>query len=449
METRNTLVGDPNLENKPGAARAGQLPGDGDQPLDWSELEALVPPEPAQAGGSSTDPADGPTSAQALLRLFGQPETAVRVTLYRDHHAWCPYCQKVWLWLEERRVPYRVRKVTMVCYGEKEGWYRRLVPSGMLPALEIDGQLITESDRILEALEASFGSLGAGMHDSAVLPLRRLERELFRAWCEWLCYPHPPSSDARARDRFQQLAGVMETALEQRPGAFLLGDQPGTADLVFVPYLERMNASLAYYKGFLLRQEHPAIDRWFRALEQRPTYLGTQSDFHTNAHDLPPQMGGCHANGSPQQRALAGRIDQGPWPVLEGAGQDPETSQPLPADAAAIALRRVLRHRPTLLERNPLGAEGFDLPLRAALTRLIQGRAVAPPADSAGGLRHLRDRISVPRDMPLHAARLLRTALEDTAHLDPRNPTRQGTPIPLQHRRDQDPMPFLKARSRV
>ncbi|MCP9928922.1 glutathione S-transferase family protein [Cyanobium sp. CH-040] len=439
METRKAVVGDPNLETAAAAARAGE-------PLGWAELESLVPPElapAATAGQSGAAPVDGPTSAQALLRLFGQPESAVRVTLYRDHHAWCPYCQKVWLWLEERRIPYRVRKVTMFCYGEKEGWYRRLVPSGMLPALELDGRLITESDRILEALEASFGSLGPGMHDPAVLPLRRLERDLFRAWCEWLCYPHHPGSGARARDRFQQLAGAMERELERRPGAFLLGDQPGTADLVFVPYVERMNASLAYYKGFLLRQAHPAIDRWFRALEERPTYLGTQSDFHTHAHDLPPQMGGCHANGSEEQRALARRIDQGPWPILESNGLDPETSQPLPARAAAVALARVLRHRATLLERNPLGNEGFELPLRCALTRLIEGRAIAPPAGSAGGLRHLRDRISVPRDMPLHAARLLRTALETTAALDPLTPAAQGDPLPLRHRRDQDPRPFL------
>lgn len=406
--------------------------------LSWSELEQLAQPPNSEA-----------TNAQSLLRLFGQPEAAVRVTLYRDHHAWCPYCQKVWLWLEERRVPYRVRKVTMVCYGEKEAWFRRLVPSGMLPALELDGRLITESDRILEALEAAFGSLGPGMHDSAVLPLRQLERQLFRAWCEWLCYPHPPASDHRARDRFVQLARTLEAQLQQRAGAFLLGEEMGTADLVFVPYLERMNASLAYYKGFLLRQEHPAIQRWFCGLEQRTTYRGTQGDFHTHAHDLPPQMGGCHPNGSDSQRQLAQRIDQGPWPILAGDHLDPETSQPAPADAAAIALARVLRHRPTLQAVNPLGSEGFALPLRCALTRLMGAGECAPPAGSAAGLRYLRDRISVPRDMPLHAARLLRSALEATARLDPGDPGAQGLPIPLRHRLDQDPQPFLKARTRV
>ena len=64
------------------------------------------------------------------------------------------------------------------------------------------------------------------------------------------------------------------------------------------------------------------------------------------------------------------------------------------------------------------------------------------------GLRYLRDRISVPRDMPLHAARLLRRSLEATACLDPADPSATGEPIPVQHRRDQDPSPFLGAANR-
>ena len=401
--------------------------------LSWDALQAH--------GAAEPDRVSGPTNPQATLRLFGQGEDAVRVTLFRDHHTWCPYCQKIWLWLEEKRIPYRIRKVTMFCYGEKERWYKQLVPSGMLPALELDGRMITESDRILEALEAAFGSLGPGMRDPQVLPLRQLERLLFRAWCQWLCYAHSPRSDAEAREQFRQVAQAMERALEAQGGPFLLGTEFGTADAVFVPYVERMNASLAYYKGYLLRQEHPAIDRWFRALEQRPTYRGTQSDFHTHAHDLPPQMGGCHASDDPTQRELAARIDQGPWPI---AALDPETSQPEPPDAAAVAIARVLTPRQAITSRNPLAAELFDPALRSALTRLATGAAVAPPAGSAAGLRYLRDRISVPRDMPLHAARRLRQALEATALLDPVTPQAQGEPIPAHHRRDQDPRPFLQ-----
>ncbi|MEB3318109.1 MAG: glutathione S-transferase [Cyanobacteriota bacterium] len=441
----------------------GSTPLDGAGPLSWEQLEALAPAE--------ADRVNGPTNAQASLRLFGQVGAVPRVTLYRDHHAWCPYCQKVWLWLEERRIPYRVRKVTMFCYGEKEDWYRRLVPSGMLPALELDGRVITESDRLLEALEAAFGPLGAGMGDRRVVPLRQLERMLFRAWCEWLCRPRAGGAEAAARAEFQRTALAMESALEARGGPFFLGDALTTADLVFVPYVERMNASLAYYKGFLLRWEHPAIHRWLSALEERSTYLGTQSDFHTHAHDLPPQMGGCYPSGDPAQRALAARIDAGPWPIGASVGEgadrggteprpgeallDPETTQKPPADAARVALARVLKHRAPILARNPLSPDLFDPALRCALTTLVadtaergsdaggNGLAWLPPPGSAPGLRYLRDRISVPRDMPLHAARQLRQALEATARRDPADPWAQSLPIPLGHRRDQDPLPFL------
>ena len=428
----------PSPSEPPAGGAQSAAPVDGI--LSWQQLSGLCAPEP--------DRVHGPASAQASLRLFGQEEGAVRVTLYRDHHAWCPYCQKVWLWLEERRIPYRVRKVTMVCYGEKEAWYRRLVPSGMLPALELDGRLITESDRILEALELAFGPLRRSLHDPEVMSLRSLERLLFRAWCQWLCVPGLGERGERlAGDAFDRMAGAMADALEAGPGPFLLGEI-SAADPVFVPYVERMSASLAYYKGYLLRRRHPAIDRWFRALEERPSYLGSQSDFHTHAHDLPPQMGGCHADGSAAQRDLASRIDHGPWPILAPEPDDPETSERPPADAAAVALARVVRHRRTLLQRYGRGDGTTDTALRAALTALIQGTALAPPPGTASSLRSLAQRISVPRDMPLHSARLLRRALDATAALDPLTPAAEAEPLPLSHRRDQDPRPFLLAQDR-
>ena len=51
----------------------------------------------------------------------------------------------------------------MFCYGEKESWYKKICPNGMLPALELDGKLYTESDRIIGVLEGAFGALQAGL----------------------------------------------------------------------------------------------------------------------------------------------------------------------------------------------------------------------------------------------------------------------------------------------
>lgn len=396
-------------------------------PLNWTELETLT--------DFQVDTVNGPTNAQARLRLFGLSESDVRVTLYRDNHAWCPYCQKIWLWLEEKQIPYRIEKVTMFCYGEKESWYKRKVPSGMLPAIELDSRMIAESDDILIALEQVFGPLGPGMEDPTVLPLRRLERLLFRAWCSWLCYrARSPREEQRNRDQFKGVVTRVEDALGSTPGPYFL-NQFSTADVIFTPYVERMNASLYYYKGYSLREESPRLADWFVALESRPTYRGTQSDFHTHVHDLPPQMGGCWENGEPQMLLNKARVDRGPWFGL------PDVTYPEPETSRVEALQRVIKHRANIIRVNPVDDKLFDEALRCALTYMMTSSACLPPSGSDVALRYLRDRINVPRDMSIYAAKQLRKALEETAALVG---DRQSSPIPVNHRRDQDPANFAR-----
>ncbi|MEM7066225.1 MAG: glutathione S-transferase family protein [Cyanobacteria bacterium P01_B01_bin.77] len=399
-------------------------------PLTWSELEAL--------DTFQFDRINGPTNAQARLRLFGKTEADVRVTLYRDNHAWCPYCQKVWLWLEEKQIPYRIEKVTMFCYGTKEAWFKKKVPSGMLPALELDGQLITESDDILIALEQVFGPLTVSMQAPKAIPLRQLERLLFRAWCSWLCQPvRSTRQEQFNREQFVAVVAKVEAALAATPGPYFL-EEFSVIDLVFTPYVERMNASLFYYKGYSMREENPGFAAWFNAMETRPTYRGTQSDFHTHVHDLPPQMGGCWENGEPQARTNQQRVDQGPWLGLPDVGyEEPETSR-------MEALHRMLKHRNNIVRVNPTEDAVIDEALRCALTQLITGEICEPPQGSDRGLRYLRDRVNVPRDMSIYAGKRLRAALEETAALIGEQ---QGPVIPVRNRYDQNPVEFVADRS--
>ena len=77
---------------------------------------------------------------------------------------------------------------------------------------------------------------------------------------------------------------------------------------------------------------------------------GTQSDFHTHVHDLPPQMGGCFSNDTPEARAHQNRVDHGPWFGL------PDVAYPEPETSRQEALQRVLKHRANIIRVNP--AEG-------------------------------------------------------------------------------------------
>lgn len=402
------------------------------KPMSWKHLSSLT--------SWTKDFINGPTNAQSRLRLFGQPESSVRVTLFRDNHAWCPYCQKVWLFLEEKRVPYKIRKVTMFCYGDKEPWYLEKVGNGMLPAIEVDGHVITESDQILAVLESVFGPLGVPL--KSITPLRQLERKLFGAWCQWACYPaYSEAEEAKNKRGFEKVLQEVDQALKVKPGPFFL-EQFSIADTIFIPYVERMLASNYYYKGFNMKQAAPAVARWFAALEERETYRGTQSDMHTHVHDLPPQMGGMYENGSPAQQQCMRKVDEGPW------GDLPDCGFQQPPDAIHEALAQVIKHKDAVIAINcTKDKAAVDEAIRCALTTLVNsdGQICALSHESqAVALRFIRDRVNVPRDMSIWAGRLLRDALERTAATVSQ---KQGPAIPVKHRRDTNPLAFATARA--
>jgi len=389
------------------------------------------------------DKINGFNNSYANLRLFGHTENDVIVTFYRDRHSWCPYCQKIWLWLEYKRIPYRVKKINMFCYGQKEIWFLDKVRSGKLPAIEFKGQVITESDDIIAFLENEFGVLGSSITSNNLRKTRELEREIFRSWCNWLCRESLNFMDKSFRkNRFKESISKLNEVLSRSESGFIdplvtnKGEkEPGTGDIIFIPYIERMNASLAYYKGFNLRSTYPYINKWLTLLESTSAYRGTQGDFHTHSHDLPPQMGGCFKESNEKQIAFSTSIDNG-----EGLGDFELNKNYDSIYYARFALKRVNKHKENLIKVNPYDKEYFDESLRSALTHMITGEVRIPEKLSGKSLKYLKNRISVPRDMPIISARLLRQSLNKIELLSDDN---EGDIIPINHRYDQDPINFI------
>lgn len=215
----------------------------------------------------------GKPSPLHKLRLFDESndENDVRVTLFRDSASWCPYCQKVWMTLEQKRIPYRVEKVNMRCYGDKPASFLAMQPSGNIPVAIIDGVTYNQSNDIMFALEEQFPT-----HEVLVpkdpsqrmkaQELLRLERTIFSAWMYWLTSGDSP--DGRLRDNFVSVLNEVESELSATKGGFFMGENVSIVDMMFAPFLERMCASLIFYKGYQIRvapeerTEFPAVNRW-------------------------------------------------------------------------------------------------------------------------------------------------------------------------------------------
>lgn len=113
------------------------------------------------------------------------------------------HSQKMMLLVEEKRVPVHISLVPMRSYGDKPQSFTRKVPSGLLPAMEVNGQIITESSVIMELIDRWHTP------DDGYLPMMpreddeggrrryeqlfRLERQLFSWWCTLLFRPEGPA----------------------------------------------------------------------------------------------------------------------------------------------------------------------------------------------------------------------------------------------------------------
>lgn len=240
---------------------------------------------------------EGMPHADNDIRLFGTNEEP-RVTFYKDRASWCPYCQKVWILLEEKKIPYRVGKINMRSYGDKPRDFLMKVPNGLLPAIEIDGRLMTDSIPIMMTLEQLFtGKPMWPAEDSPELErakaLMRLERELFGDWCGLVF--RPSYGNQQSRVAFEETLDVVDQQLGKTKGPFFLEDL-SIVDLQFVTHIERMLASVPYWAGFKIRggegsKRWANIDAWFDAFEKMPSYLASKSDYYTHVQDIPPQYG--------------------------------------------------------------------------------------------------------------------------------------------------------------
>lgn len=205
----------------------------------WRKLSDFVIPQDYINGPNFTTP---PRELQSF-RLFNQKEADVRLVLYRDHASWCPYCHKVQMLLEAKRIPYLIKKINMSCYGSKPPEFLKKVPSGLLPVIEFDGKVITESMDIMFLIEDSFQTPYRKMiptEDNDMMQAfhryLRLERVFIGAWLGAL--RGPMAMLPRGLQPVHQTLDVIEKSLGEFAGPFFYpGDEPSFVDINFCKFV--------------------------------------------------------------------------------------------------------------------------------------------------------------------------------------------------------------------
>jgi glutathione S-transferase len=338
---------------------------------------------------------------------------------------------------------------------------------------------------------------------------------LFSWWCTLAFRPEGPSIGGAINNPLKALLGgggsknemsssmkgfldcirKVDDQLLKTQGPWFFGEQdyPTMMDFIYISHVERMLASLSYWKGLDLRDPKwklNGLNRWLEAFEKREAYLAFKSDYYTHVKDIPPQYGPGYDGGFEDDRRRMSRAILGsdgswtlpldhddtlqplyngpplPLAVLESMGIKADTEGSYKASdpvSMSIACRTMAgwklasngikiasfasRGGPSGAQniRKTFGAELADpyaspdetiKPTVDAVLRVVCSALIDTDSSVSSGLpssvyglqlksvvskekvkgtisslQYLRDRIGVPRDLPLASARYLRAYL--------------------------------------
>jgi len=265
----------------------------------WDALETKLSSE---AAGYTLREGMVPSSApQPTVPILPHNEVARDAVLfYRDTNAWCPFCERVYLYLLESGIAHDQTFVD-ISPGNKPEWYKEVIPTGQTPSLSLGGRAVWESNDIITVLEEALRS--GEQSGKSMLPSAGPSRERVLAELTALDSPQtglaigsagyvymrgasfgekPPADGANLpalRETFIDSLRALEERLTRTPGPYFEEDF-GVLDIALWPSLERQAAGLPAFRSFQLRgsKDFPAVAAWLAAMDSRPAVRTVASD---------------------------------------------------------------------------------------------------------------------------------------------------------------------------
>lgn len=353
------------------------------------------------------------------------PDTAPPVLLYRDTNSWCPFCERVWFALEEKEIPFETEFIDL---SNKPKWYTDLVPTTLVPAAKIEGNLVYESKDILLALEERF-------KEHPLLPENPEENAIARQWVEDaetsdfrdIAYKflREPISDANElanlQAAFEAKLDQLEQTLGKYPSPFFVSTF-SLVDIMYSAHLDRLAANLLVYRGYHIKgnPRFPRLNTWFEAINQRPAYHRVRSDSITNNLLLRRRFGS-------QPVGNLSSLNPADSEAIEYRAEAAERLSDNREAAIADILKNSGVQRLAINDDISPVKEAIDLHLKLLAEYLINGNKIVLPWGRVGGkdnadpivaavgaitLAYLRNRICAPRDMSAGAATAFRAAVD-------------------------------------
>ncbi|KAF2800775.1 glutathione S-transferase [Melanomma pulvis-pyrius CBS 109.77] len=166
----------------------------------------------------------------------------------------CPFVQRVWIALEEKKIPYQYIEVNPY---HKPASLLALNPRGLVPTLQYNNKPLYESAVLVQFLDDAYPT-----HTPHLLPADAYERARTRIWIDFTTsrlipsfhrfLQHQGGGEALREKRAEFLGYLKEFAREMEGGAgpYFLGSEFSLVDVVVAPWAVRLWV-FDYFKGGL------------------------------------------------------------------------------------------------------------------------------------------------------------------------------------------------------
>jgi glutathione S-transferase len=212
----------------------------------------VLPNQKQHRNMSSVDKELYPKASGAAASLVAAHSEPQPLKLYAGW--FCPFVQRAWLVLEEKKIPYQYIEINPY---HKTKSFLELNPRGLVPTLGCPGgpdgketKPLYESNIICEYLDESYTE--TSKHGSSLLPSDAYERARCRIWIDFIgsrivsafyrfCQ-HQPHSDYSIEDARADFLGHLKTWIKEADtkGPFFLGSIISMVDIALAPWLIRL-----------------------------------------------------------------------------------------------------------------------------------------------------------------------------------------------------------------
>lgn len=376
---------------------------------------------------SGQSPATAPITPSLNTVDRGQE---VPVLLFKDTNSWCPYCERVIFALEEKEIPYQVEFIDL---RSKPQWYLDIVPTGLVPAAKIKGELVYESKDILLALEEQFSPsllpADANLNQAATEAIADCESPgLIQIGYRFIWGSRDINASDTSKEELLSLQTEFEAKLEgieqflaKYPGDYFMGEF-SLVDIMYAPHLHRIAANVPVYRGYPIRgnERFPNLNRWFEAIDSRPAYARIKSDVTTNnlvlrrIFGLKPAIDKLHLDTenlstNPDEMEAAAKLSDNHQAIIGDIWKNSGLEVILSSNDRDFATSAIDLHLRFLTEYLIVGNKK---PLVGGRVGGKGGTDAKVAAIGAIALAYLRNRASAPRDMSAGAAIAFRSAID-------------------------------------